>query len=80
MTLAIAKLAPMIPSKAGVLAGGALRATIRYEPEDMPAPPAPAMALPMIRAVEDGARAQMRLPTSNRKTENKKTVLTGKYL
>lgn len=80
MTLAIAKLAPMTPRRAGVRAGGALSPTIMYEPEVIPAPPIPAIARPMMRAVEVGATAQMRLPTSKMKTAKRKTVFTGKYL
>lgn len=50
--------------KAPAWDGFALKAMIVYAPEAMPAPPAPAMALPTIRVVEFLATAQMRLPIS----------------
>lgn len=34
-------------------------------PEKMPAEPTPAMALPMIRAMDDGATPHMSEPSSN---------------
>ncbi len=46
----------------------------------MPAPPAPAIARPTIRAVLFGATPQMRLPSSKMKTANRKDHLRLKYL
>jgi len=51
-----------------------------YAPDAIPAPPAPAIARPTIRAVLLGATAQMRLPSSKMAIERRKTVLRGKYL
>lgn len=54
-TLATAKVAPMAPNSAGTRSGAALMATMMYAPEAIPAPPAPAIARPTIKAVLVGA-------------------------
>lgn len=46
----------------------------------MPAPPIPAMALPMISAVLLGAAPHITLPTSKRMIERRYTSLMGQYL
>lgn len=51
-----------------------------YPPEAIPAPPAPAMARPTIRAVLLGATPQIREPSSNTAMEMRKEILRGKYL
>lgn len=49
----------------------------RTDPEKMPAAPTPAMALPMMKAVEFGAAPQTADPSSKRTTLPSRTVLTG---
>jgi hypothetical protein len=65
-TLAIPYIPPIIPVYVGLWCRGTVCATIRIAPEKIPALPSPATALPMIRAVDDGATAQTRDPSSNR--------------
>ena len=49
-------------------------ATIAKPPLKRPAPPIPPIARPMINAVDVGATAQIREPTSKTTTNMKKTV------
>lgn len=49
-------------------------------PDTVPAEPQPAIARPIIRAAEFGARAQTSEPSSSNATDPKKTHLTGKNL
>lgn len=51
-----------------------------FDPEVTPAAPNPAMARPTMRAVEVGATAQTRLPTSKMATEVKYTGFVEKNL
>ena len=46
----------------------------------MPAPPAPAIALPTMSVVLLCATAQIKLPTSKMAMAIRKAVLSGKYL
>jgi hypothetical protein len=46
-------------------------------PDITPDEPAPAIALPIMRAIEFGAAPQTAEPTSNRQMEAKKMFLTG---
>lgn len=46
-------------------------------PEKMPAPPTPAIARPMIKAIEFGAAPQITEPISNRATVHKKVLACG---
>ena len=57
---------------------GALNEIIAKFPENTPAHPRPAIALPTIKAVEDGATPQIKLPTSNIPSESKKDLRTSK--
>lgn len=45
-------------------------------PDWMPPAPRPAMALPMMKAIEFGAAPQMAEPTSNKRTAARKVALT----
>lgn len=80
MTEARPKMAPIKPVKAGLLAGGTEKAMMVYDPEAIPAPPAPAIARPTMRVVLLLATAQMRDPTSKMKMLIRKLNLRGKYL
>lgn len=55
----------MIPVNAGLFARGTDLAMMINAPEKMPAPPIPAMARPIMRAIELGLAPQMAEPTSN---------------
>jgi hypothetical protein len=55
---------PVKPLKASLLANGTDVAIMRYEPENTPAEPKPAIARPRIRAGLFGVTAQMRDPSS----------------
>lgn len=56
---------PTIPMYVGLFLKGALAAMISKAPENRPAEPKPAIALPTIKATEVGAAPQIALPTSN---------------
>lgn len=60
--------------------GEAEKAMMVYPPEAIPAPPAPAMARPTIRAVLLGATPQIREPSSKTAMEIRKEIFRGKYL
>lgn len=64
----------------GRFLGSDTKARMTVPPIAMPAPPKPAMARPMIKAVELGATPQSRLPTSKMNTLIRKVSLRGKYL
>lgn len=49
-------------------------------PEPIPAAPTPAIARPTMKTEEDGATAQMRLPSSKIPIASRKVVLREKYL
>lgn len=63
-TDAIPYIAPKNPVNIGRFRRGTEYAMIIKAPEKIPADPIPAMARPMINAVEFGAAPQMALPTS----------------
>lgn len=54
----------MIPIHIARLCSGMMAAWTAKPPANMPEAPKPAMALPAIRAADDGARAQTKLPIS----------------
>lgn len=64
-TDAIPYMAPMNPVYIGRFTRGTEYATMIKAPEKIPALPMPAMARPIIKAMELGAAPQMRLPSSN---------------
>jgi len=66
-TEAIPYMPPMIPMYAGRFLRGTVFATIRIAPLKIPAAPTPAIARPMMRAVELGATPQTREPISKMK-------------
>jgi hypothetical protein len=53
-------------------------ATITRLPQKIPAAPNPATALPMIKAMELGAAAQITEPTSNIRILIRKVILSSK--
>lgn len=57
--------APMNPVKILLLLKGVHRAMMMKHPPKTPDPPTPAIARPMIKATEEDAVAQTRLPTIN---------------
>lgn len=59
----------MSPVNMGLLRGGAEKAARVNDPVFTPAAPSPAMARPTIRATEEGATAQIKLPTSKIKMD-----------
>jgi hypothetical protein len=66
-TLAIPYIAPMKPVNIGLFCNGTLYAIIISAPENIPAEPTPAIALPTIKVIEFGAAPQIALPTSKMK-------------
>jgi hypothetical protein len=65
---------PISPVKMGLFFGGAQKATRVNEPVFRPAAPSPAIARPTMRATDEGATPQIRLPISKRKRASKKVV------
>ena len=74
-TLAIPHTAPITAVKAGRFARGTDLAMIINAPENMPAPPMPATARPMMSATELGLAPQMAEPISKTKTAPTKVHL-----
>jgi hypothetical protein len=70
----------MMPIIIGRFAGGTVKETILVPPTERPAPPNPAIARPMINALELGATPQIKLPTSKRIMDPRKLHLRLKYL
>jgi hypothetical protein len=68
--------APKRPNTTGRRAKGTAIEMMTKAPEKMPATPMPAMALPTMRAVLDGATAQTNEPTSKMKMATRKVYLT----
>lgn len=66
--LAIAKTELNVPVHIARLCRGIIVVMIANPPAKMPDAPRPATALPTIRALEDGASAQTKLPISNMAT------------
>lgn len=54
----------MTPMYVGRWRSGTVTEIIRMAPEKIPAAPTPAIARPMIKAVEFGAMPQIKLPSS----------------
>lgn len=75
MTEDIPKTAPKSPVYKGRLCKGTVMVIIIMTPENTPADPRPAIALPMMKILEDGAAAHSRDPISNTITELRKTHL-----
>lgn len=65
----------MSPTNIGLFCSGMIFVTIRDDPEKMPADPLPAIARPMMKAVEFGAPPQSAEPTSKVTTAQRKTSL-----
>jgi hypothetical protein len=68
----------MSPKNAGRLLTRTVCAIVTSAPVKIPALPRPATARPTIKAVDVGARAQTRDPTSKMKTAMRRTHLTLK--
>jgi hypothetical protein len=67
----IPKTAPMKPMNIGRLLRGTIKVTMTVDPAVMPAVPTPAMARPIMKAVEFGAAPQMAEPTSKTTTQTR---------
>lgn len=67
-TDAIPHIPPIKPNAKGLCRSGRVYARITIEPENSPAVPMPATARPTMKAVELGATAHTRLPTSKTNT------------
>lgn len=63
-TDAIPHMQPNIPNMRGSRRRGRVYDKMTTEPENKPALPIPATARPMMKAVEDGAMAETKLPSS----------------
>lgn len=72
MTDEIPQSPPKIPNMTGRFRRGIVKARITIAPEKMPAVPNPATARPTIKAVDVGATAVIRLPSSNNATAAKR--------
>ncbi len=72
--------APIKPVYAGRSSGLTANPIIVYAPLAIPAPPTPASARPKISDVGFGDTPQMRLPSSNIKTDSKKVYLRSQNL
>ena len=71
----IPKAIPKMDVKIGRLRKGTSGSIIIIPPEKIPADPSPAMARPMMKAVELGAAPQMAEPASKMTMEKRKTDL-----
>lgn len=60
--------------KIGLFWGGAQNAARVKDPVFTPAAPKPAIARPTIRATEEGATPQIKLPTSRRKIASRNVI------
>ena len=69
------KVAPRKPVNRLLFLNGVIFAMMMKQPENIPAPPIPAIARPIINAMEVGAAPQMALPTSNMKIEDRNVHL-----
>jgi hypothetical protein len=76
-TDATPKTAPKKPWKSGRLWRGTLFKRIEIAPVKIPEEPKPAIARPMMRAMELGAAPQRAEPTSNKKIPVRKTHFVG---
>ena len=72
------KVAPMNPMYLGLFSSGKRSERMTFPPVLLPALPMPAMARPMMKAVDEGAAAQMMDPISKMKMSVMKTHLAGK--
>lgn len=81
MTEEIPKVAPINPVKKLLFLNGVLSAMMIKHPLNIPPPPMPAIARPIIRARELGAAPQTALPTSKRPIAERNThfVLNREY-
>lgn len=68
-------MAPMKPVSMGRFCSGTLLAMTTIAPEKMPQEPNPAIALPMMKAVELGAAPHTAEPISNRTMADRSTRL-----
>jgi hypothetical protein len=75
MTDETPKMAPKRPCHMGRFRSGVSGIIMTMTPENTPAEPQPAMALPSMKAVEVGAAPQRAEPASNRTTAARKMVL-----
>lgn len=66
---------PIMPIIIGRFVGRTVKDTILVPPTDKPAPPKPAMALPMINVFEVDATPQIKLPISKISIEPRKLHL-----
>ena len=67
-TDAMPHMPPIKPKARGLCRSGRVYARMTIEPENKPAVPMPATARPTMKAVELGATAHTRLPTSKMNT------------
>jgi hypothetical protein len=74
-TDAIPYIPPTRPMYVGRFSSGEVWVMISNAPENIPEEPHPAIARPAIKALDVGATAQMRLPSSNIPIADKKTHL-----
>lgn len=72
MTDDIPNKAPTMPTKMGLFLNGTICVTMTVDPAVMPAQPTPAIARPMMKAVELGAAPHRAEPTS-------KTMMVMRY-
>lgn len=75
--VAIAYVPPITLWYAGLLAKGEIIVMVTSAPLKMPADPAPERARPMMKAIELGATAEIREPTSKMKRATRKVSLVG---
>jgi len=71
---------PTRPNAAGLFRRGSVYEKMTIAPENRPAVPTPARARPMMKAVELGARAETRLPSSKMATAERNDSLMSKIL
>lgn len=69
---------PKRPKNMGLFSRATVCAIVTSAPVKMPALPKPAVALPMMSAVDVGAIPQIREPSSNTNSAERKTILTLK--
>lgn len=74
-TDAIPYIPPAKPIYVGRFARGEVWVMMSRAPENIPAEPDPAIARPTIKAVDEGATAHIKLPSSNTAMVDKKTNL-----
>jgi hypothetical protein len=74
---AIPKTPPRKPMYIGLFGSGTISDTTTVAPENIPADPIPAMARPMIKAVDDGAAPHRAEPPSKITIDTRKRSFVG---